>query len=241
MTLMKTISVRSLTFLVIPALLIASSCGSSQPSGEEIMERAFARHGGEYLKNLEVDFKFRDHKYKATLIDGEFTRQERLGLDGNSTSEKSYLTTTMGSGPLGLPTVNSVIHFALLPYNINDSMAHKELMCTSKIKGETYYKVEVAFHSNGGGEDFEDVYIYWVHKENFTIDYLAYGFYINGGGVRFREAYNQREVNGVRFQDYINYTIDTDFPAHELDLAFINGDLREISRIDLEDIEVVSK
>ena len=56
--------------------------------------------------------------------------------------------------------------------------------------------------------------------------------------MRFREAINQREVNGIRFQDYINYTIGKDFPAHELDYAFQTGQLKEISRIELDDVVV---
>ena len=232
---------KSFTLLLLPSIIVLTSCGSNQPSGEEIMDKAFARHGGEFLKNLEVDFKFRNHKYTAKLVQGEFTFQDRVSMDGESNFNQPRLVSNNSSLDRLLPNTTSVIHFALLPYNINDSMAHKQLMCTSEIKGEPYYKVEVTFDKNNGGEDFEDVYVYWVHKKNFTIDYLAYSFHINGGGVRFRQAYNQREVNGVRFQDYINYTIDKDFPAQELDYAFQTGLLREISRIDLEDIAVVHK
>jgi Family of unknown function (DUF6503) len=235
MILMKIKSVQNTILLVIPVLILMGSCGINQPSGNEIMDKAFARHGGEYLKNLEIDFKFRNFKYEAKIVDGEFAFQQRTPVGYSNVSEGDEKRRFAQSD------AKSVFHFALLPYNVNDKLAHKELMCTSKIKGEDYYKVEVTFDTNGGGDDFEDVYIYWVHKENFTIDYLAYSFYINGGGVRFREAYNQREVNGVRFQDYINYTIDEDYPAQELDYAFQTGLLREISRIDLDDIEVVRK
>lgn len=227
--------VRNTVFLMVPALVLICGCGINQPSGNEIMDKAFARHGGEYLKNLEIDFKFRNYEYEAKIVNGEFAFQHRTPIGFSNVSESTKRENFSSSD------TKSVFHFALLPYNVNDKLANKELMCTSKIKGEDYYKVEVTFDTNGGGENFEDVYIYWVHKENFTIDYLAYSFYINGGGVRFREAYNQREVNGVRFQDYINYTIDEDYPAQELDYAFQTGLLREISRIDLDDIEVIRK
>jgi len=226
--------------VAIPIVALVCSCGINQPTGNQIMNRAFERHGGEYLKNLEIDFKFRGFKYEAKLVDGKFAYQNRSRL--GSTEENYSKRVKLGRNNTPPPaSAMSVFHFALLPFNVNDEMAHKELMCTSKIKGEDYYKVEVTFDLKGGGEDFEDVYIYWVHKENYTIDYLAYSFYNNGGGVRFREAYNQREVNGVRFQDYINYTIDEDYPAQELDYAFQKGRLREISRINLDDIEVIRK
>ena len=133
---------------------------------------------------------------------------------------------------------NSVIYFALLPFNLDDPVVNRQLMRSVEIKGQPYYKVEITYGENGGGQDFEDVYIYWIHKENFTVDYLAYSFNINGGGVRFREAYNQREVEGIRFQDYMNYTIEEDFPAHELDYAFVTNKLKLVSKIELENVEV---
>lgn len=37
------------------------------------------------------------------------------------------------------------------------------------------------------------------------MDFLAYEYNVNGGGVLFREAFNSRMIEGMRFQDYINY------------------------------------
>ncbi len=36
------------------------------------------------------------------------------------------------------------------------------------------------------------------------MDYLAYLYHTDGGGLRFREAINQRRVNGILIQDYVN-------------------------------------
>ena len=96
----------------------------------------------------------------------------------------------------------------------------------------------MTYGKTGGGEDFENVYVYWIHQHNFTLDYFAYAFNIDGGGVRFREAYNKREINGILFQDYINYTIDKDFPVQELDYAYQTGQLVYVSDIKLENIKV---
>ena len=69
------------------------------------------------------------------------------------------------------------------------------------------------------------------------MDYLAYSFQVNGGGVRFREAYNPRTVGGIRFQDYVNYKHENkDFPVQQLDQAFLNKELKELSRIELKNI-----
>jgi len=73
-------------------------------------------------------------------------------------------------------------------------------LCTKN----SYYKLKVTFDQDGGGDDFDDTYVYFFNKATFKPDYLAYDFHVNGGGMRFREAYNERYVNGIRFVDYNN-------------------------------------
>ena len=99
--------------------------------------------------------------------------------------------------------------------------------------------VKVTFNEQNGGDDFEDVFLYWVHKEKYTIDFLAYEFHTNGGGLRFREAYNERNVNGIRFADYKNYKpLDPKTGLYELEEAYKKGTLKLLSQIDLENIYV---
>lgn len=233
--------------------VLQTGCGVNQPTAEEIIAKAIKKHGGELYSNADVQFKFREHLYKTKIENGEFeVRHSFEGEEGEVMDllRDKKLTREINSQKIELDDskqanlyndANSVVYFALLPYRLNDPAVNKQLMCTQDVEGKPYYKVEITFDSNGGGKDFEDSFIYWIHKENFTVDYLAYSYQINGGGVRFRKAYNQREIKGIRFQDYVNYTIDTDFPAHELDFAFETGKLRELSRIDLEDISVSIK
>ncbi|MEM9686700.1 MAG: DUF6503 family protein, partial [Bacteroidota bacterium] len=71
------------------------------------------------------------------------------------------------------------------------------------------------------------------------MDYLAYEFHVNGGGLRFREAYNIRTVNGIRFVDYNNFKPKTkNTNIYDLDNSFENGELELLSEIILEDVEV---
>jgi len=81
--------------------------------------------------------------------------------------------------------------------------------------------------------------LYWINEETGIIDYLAYNYIVNGGGVRFREAINSRKINDIVFQDYINYKPESkETPLNELDNLFENGQLKELSRIISEDITV---
>jgi hypothetical protein len=245
---MARINPSGLFFLVL--VISASSCEVKKPTAQEVLDKAITRHGFDIENEFEVEFDFRNNHFEANLSAQSYVLK-RVSKDDNQVIEDvisgESLVHKVNNELVRLDSekmwrtssdTRSVVYFALLPFSANEGAISKHLMASLKIKGEPYYKVEVTYKNNGGGEDFENVFVYWIHKKHFTVDYLAYSYYVNGGGVRFREAINQREVNGVRFQDYINYTIDKDFPAHELDYAFQTGQLKEISRIVLDDVVV---
>ena len=137
-------------------------------------------------------------------------------------------------------SVNSVHYFSVLPYGLNDKAVNKKLIGEERIKGKDYYKIEVTFSQKGGGEDFEDVFIYWINKASFKPDYLAYSYNEDDGkGMRFREAYNERYVNDLRFVDYNNYkSEDKKFYLIDLAKAFNNNSLKLLSKIELQNVEV---
>ena len=77
-------------------------------------------------------------------------------------------------------------------------------------------------------------------KTTFKADYIAYSYNEDDGkGMRFREAYNERYIQGIRFVDYNNYRSQdplADLP--ELGNAFNNDELQLLSKIELEGITV---
>ena len=118
---------------------------------------------------------------------------------------------------------------------------HAEKVGQASINGKTYYEIKITFSEEGGGEDFEDTYMYWINTEDFSVDFLAYNYHVNEGGTRFREAYNERTINGVRFVDYRNFKPKEQFPPlQSLDSLFTIGNLELLSKIDLEQVEVNS-
>ena len=137
-------------------------------------------------------------------------------------------------------SVNSVHYFALLPFGLNDAAVNKSSLENVTIKDKLYHKIKVWFSQEGGGEDFEDVFIYWIDTETFKADYIAYSYIEDDGvGIRFREAYNERIVNGLRFVDYNNYkSEEATMDVIGLDKAFETGHLKLLSKIELENIVV---
>lgn len=102
---------------------------------------------------------------------------------------------------------------------------------------QPYHKIKITFDPEGGGSDFEDEFLYWIHQTNHTVDYLAYSFHVEEGGLRFREAYNVRDIKGILFSDYNNYEPASDaLTLGELDAAFENSGLKKLSEINLENI-----
>ena len=57
--------------------------------------------------------------------------------------------------------------------------------------------------------------------------------------MRFREAYNERRVGGIRFVDYRNFKYEGPLPVTSLDSLYMAGHLEALSEIELEDIEVI--
>jgi hypothetical protein len=137
-------------------------------------------------------------------------------------------------------SVNTVHYFALLPYGLNDAAVNKSSLGEVTIKNKVYHKIKVTFSQEGGGEDYEDVFVYWIDAETFKADYIAYSYIEDDGvGIRFREAYNERMVNGLRFVDYNNYkSEDATMDLLGLDKAFESGSLKLLSKIELENIVV---
>ena len=198
-----------------------------------------------------IEFTFRDRIYKSSRNNGAY-KLERIVKD--SINETHDIVTNKGlyryineemivvqdSIALNISDgVNSVHYFAQLPFGLNASAVHKKLLGEDIIKGQTYYKIEVTFSEEGGGTDFDDRFVYWFHKENFTLDYLAYKYATNGGGIRFREAYNMRIIEGIRFVDYNNFKpTSLDIKLEDLDKLFEKGELKLLSKIETENVSV---
>lgn len=224
-----------------------TSCkdNNDQLTANQIVDRAVEAAGGERFENANVEFEFRNTHYSSMRNNGlfEFTRTQKDSSGAtlkdvlNNDGFKRFKDGEEQSLPDSLKTkyaesVNSVHYFVQLPYGLNSPAVIKQLKGLDTIKGKTYYEIQVTFKKEGGGEDHEDIYMYWVHAEDFNVEYLAYRFFVNDGGIRFRAAVNPRTKSGIRFVDYINYKVnDLDTPLSSLDELYEAGKLIKVSEI----------
>ena len=242
---------KKFSFIALLIICVSFATIPVQFSAQQIIDKAINNAGGSSFEKANVRFTFRGKEYSSKRDQGNY-QLERTMLQGDDLIhdliDNKGLSRTINNCPIKVVDsmvskisegVNSVHYFANLPYGLNAGAVHKELVGESKIKGLPYYKIKVTFDQEGGGTDYEDEFMYWIHKENLTVDYLAYQYAVNGGGIRFREAYNARVIEGIRFADYNNYKAENlSTPLTELDVLFEKEQLKLLSKIELDDIYV---
>lgn len=221
-------------------------------SSIEIIDQAISAMGGNILDHAEINFDFRDqslsyynnngqYRYTRvfpdtagrtvtdTLTNEDFIRY----IDGQKLELSDDRKETLQGG------VNSIIYFAFLPYRLNDPSVISEYIDEVTIKGQSYDKIKVSFHNPEGDAAHNDVYYYYFDTGDADLEYLAYEFFEDGGGIRFRSAYNKRVIEGITIRDYINYGADPEVVDYsKIEEYYNNDELRELSRIELRNIEV---
>jgi len=235
-------------------LVLAVGC-KNEPKKEltvqEIVDNSIADSGGKLFDDYKVTFDFRDKSYVSDNVEGQRVFKRISDLDSTIITDvkrgddfERYMNDSLVMVPDTMAvkyanSVNSVHYFVRLPYGLNDAAVNKELLGKETINDKEYYKVKVTFDQQGGGDDFEDTYLYWLDLKTFKPDYLAYDFHVNGGGQRFRKAYNERFVNGIRFVDYENYKPKNDgTEILEIGQLYDKGKLELLSKIELKNIVV---
>lgn len=239
--------------LALAALIIMFSACNTSDNAQTVVDKTIEAHGGDGYKNLQLSYSFRDKHYTLSRKEGHFTYTR--AFEDSTGKVKDILTNErfvrlVNGDTVSLTeerkqaftnSVNSVHYFALLPYGLNDPAVQKTYVRETTIKGTPYHLVKVTFEKEGGGVDFEDQFLYWINANTYTMDYLAYSYKTEGGGVRFREAVNPRQVGGIRFQDYINYKpVQKETPLDSMESLYTRGELEVLSKIELENIQLTA-
>ena len=240
-------------FYLLIVLIIVGCTENSTSKAQRIIDEAIKVSGGEKFNNSTIAFDFRGRHYVAKRNNGmfEYSRAFRdstnnikdvLSNDGFARFVNGELAKVPDSmAPRYARSVNSVHYFSVLPFGLNDAAVNKEYMGEVTIKGRPYHEIKVFFDQEGGGDDFEDVFAYWIGVEDYKVAYMAYSYQDPGEDLdfRFRVAINERFVNSIRFVDYENYK--SEIPGttlFDLDSLYNVNQLKLLSKIENENVKV---
>jgi len=238
------------TFLF--CLLLFTACQyPCSSTAEAVIEKSIAAHGLE-VPSYEIDFDFRDYHYTLKRDQGFYsyarqTLKEEKKIVDLMTSAAALqrfendreISLQDSIRRLYSNSLNSVMYFFQLPKPLQDPAVKAQLLVPMTIEGNRYWTLKISFDQEGGGDDFQDEFRYWINQKNHQIDYLAYNYLTDGGGTRFRKALNKRKQQGFLFQDYINFKPDTKFPPLDSLPRLLEQDkLIEVSRIEKKNIKV---
>ncbi len=235
--------------LLFVALLVSCKFDKTPKTAQEVIDRSIKTSQTYKLANAKLSFNFRDRSYTAERKNGLFELQ-RITKNGpevltdvlSNDGFQRFLNKTSIEVPDSMAvkyseSINSVHYFAVLPYGLNDKAVRKKLLPEVVIKNKAYHKIEITFAQEGGGVDFEDVFVYWINKKTYQVDYLAYSYHVNGGGKRFRQATKTHLIDGIRLADYDNYKPrDSNLDLRDMDRAFEKEELIKVSEIKLKNI-----
>ncbi|MDR9447734.1 MAG: DUF6503 family protein [Psychroflexus sp.] len=245
-------------FLVLLTFFSCQKASKDQPDKDQsdkplttsqIIENAIVYSGKEKVENHKIKYVFRDKIYLSEGICGrfKFTRIDTI-RNVKDVYDKNELHRTVNDRKVSLvdttatkikSAINSVNYFVQLPYRLKDEAVMARRLKDDSINGKTYYQLEVKFKEVGGGEDHQDVYRYWFDQKDFSMDYLAYQFYTNDGGLRFRVKEKEKRKNGIVFQNYDNFKPKSQkVTLKTLSHAFQNNNLEKVSDIITKPLKV---
>jgi hypothetical protein len=238
------------SFVLLSFTFFGISC-DSRTEAEKIVDAAIDAYGGALYETSAITFDFRGTHYSifksptAFEYSREFSDSTGQVVDvlnnaGFTRKVNGVLIDTLTEERIGAfsRSVNSVAYFAFLPYGLNDAAAIKTYLGKTTIKGKEYHQVKVTFQAEGGGDHFEDEFLYWFGVDDSQMDYMAYSYHTDGGGVRMRDVRATREVGGIRFQDYNNLkAARKETPLDSMQVLYVTGALVKLSEINLENIK----
>ncbi|MEY3647754.1 MAG: hypothetical protein RLZ13_639 [Bacteroidota bacterium] len=238
------------SFVLLSFTFFGISC-DSRTEAEKIVDAAIDAYGGALYETSAITFDFRGTHYSifksptAFEYSREFTDStgqvvDVLNNEGFTRKVNGVLIDTLTEERIGAfsRSVNSVAYFAFLPYGLNDAAAIKTYLGQTDVKGKKYNLIKVTFQAEGGGEHFEDEFLYWFGVDDSKMDYMAYSYHTDGGGVRMRDVRATREVGGIRFQDYNNLkAARKETPLDSMQVLYETGALVKLSEINLENIK----
>ncbi|MEO9477823.1 MAG: DUF6503 family protein [Cyclobacteriaceae bacterium] len=236
--------------LILTTAILFTACAEQQVA-QNIIDQSIVAHGMNRLQGKSVSFDFRDKTYEV-IRNGQRVIYSRMFRTDSSEVKDVLVNSTdfcrLEDGDTVSLTeewkkrygasVNSVLYFFQVPLVLNDPAAKKRYLGKTMIGSEQYYAINVRFQEQNGGEDHDDEFMYWINTETLLVDFFAYSYSTEGGGVRFREATERVDRSGMKFQNYINYKVELGTKLTDIPALYDKGGLEKLSLIENEKILV---
>lgn len=243
-----------LTWTLVLVPIVTPAQGATLQSRVDIVDRAIEHHGGEIYRHseTELDLCSKSGCFQVTArLDGDRWAYTVSGKSGGSQLRVRSAHDALTIHRNGVEETVAAdkeqrfrdwamarVYFCFLPFRLNDPSVYKQDLGLVDWDGRRLHKVKVTFEV-GTSTDAGDRYMYWFDPETARLEYLAYSYDDNGGGIRFRRAIRHRRVGGLLFFDQENYGIDgPGLSVDAIDAAYVRDAMRHVSTVRLEDIQV---
>ena len=234
---------------------VQNAPAESLSKSDSIIMKSIVFHGQANLDGKDLSFTFRDKEYDAIIDSSDFVYTRSFTNDDDQTvvdqlSNDGFMRWIEGEmqqleakyADAYSASVNGVMYFTLLPWKLSDPAVISSYSGLDTINEIVYHRIKVSFSEEGGGEDFEDEFMYWFKTTNCEMDYLAYSYMEKEVGMRFRAAKNKSKVGEAIFQQYDNYKVDpSKYALEDLLKAFSKKELTLLSEIINTNISLVPK
>ena len=236
---------------LVPAVALGES---SAPLRLAIVERSIEHHGGDLYRHSEtaLDLCSKSGCFQVVArVDGDRWAYTVTGKSGGSkrrvVSSHDALEVWRDGDTEAVPAEEEQryrdwamarVYFCFLPYRLGDPSVRQQDLGLVDWDGRQLHKVKVTFEP-GSSTDAGDEYLYWFDPETARLEYLAYSYDDNGGGLRFRRAVNHRRVNGLLFFDQENHGANgPGLSVDDIDPDYVRDSMRHVSTVRLESIRV---
>ncbi len=221
----------------------------------EIVQRAIEHHGGGVYDRSNSDLTMCSgsgcYRISVSMVDGIYSYRVAGPISSGhrevATSNDAVAHWHDGVAQEVVPAneqklrdwAMARIYFVYLPFRLDDpAVIHRDLGLESW-EGRLLQRVKVTFLADSSTDD-QDEFIYWFDPATARLEQFAYSFEGEPGGIRFRRLFNYRRAGGLLFFDQLNLGLNGEgLSVDQITPAFVKENLREISTVTLEDIQVV--
>lgn len=234
-----------LVFFIIFSAVACKEKHETPLSAQNIIDSSILAHGGKNYAHLDLSFTFRQYRVRLQNEEGKFN-YSRIFKDSTGNTIKDVLvndgfTRTVNDTLQVLPdekkkslaaSVNSVAYFALLPYKLSEPAVVAEYLGDTSFKNNSFYKIGIGYKATGKQNDHQDDYCFWINKNDYRINYIAY----KTGGPRMRVVTAAQNCGGIVLQDYDNYAMeDSTVNVKFYDRYLLEGKMKLLSKIENSD------